>query len=144
MDKKQIIADSKLFRREYIVYFLIADEKIIYVGKSSTGIARIYTHYVKEVIPFTHYTIEKSNEKDYSNLEKKYIKRFQPKYNSVYTLKEVAKLEDVPEEHLGYSAKGDGTRVFKYKRKPKRTSKRKFRSIMKSNADAWAQAKRVL
>ncbi len=83
------------------VYFLIFNEKIVYIGASSNMFYRIQDHRKNVKFKFNYYsTIEVDNHMNRLNLEKYYINKFRPKFNLYkhpdYDKKEVMKkiLED--------------------------------------------------
>lgn len=66
--------------RKSIIYFLIKDEKIVYVGQSTNGIYRIAAHSSDKVFNgyfYKEYPTEKLND-----IEAEYIVRFEPYYNN--------------------------------------------------------------
>lgn len=64
------------------VYFLIKDNKIVYVGESSCIFSRISQHYKEEIknFDFFHYELYEG-EINRKQKERKYIKKFRPIYN---------------------------------------------------------------
>jgi hypothetical protein len=63
------------------VYFLIKDERVIYVGRSANVIERIATHAKNAIIPFdsTHFICATGVEMD--RLEQLYIGKLRPEFN---------------------------------------------------------------
>lgn len=118
------------FEMEYIIYFLFFDEKLVYIGKSTTGISRIHQHRTKRVIPFNSYYATPTNAKDIDSLEKQYIKAFNPEYNKTHALRK--KVEIITDEN-------GNEEVREFLARPQHTGKRAFRLIMKREGRAWAK-----
>lgn len=66
-----------------IIYFLIDNEQIVYVGQSLQGIYRVFEHMKFNKKKFDSYFILNCEEKDLHDLENLYIEEFKPKYNKV-------------------------------------------------------------
>ena len=65
-----------------IIYFLIKDSKIVYVGQSCYGINRLINHKVQKEKSFDSYTyIPIGNDVNLSDVEAYYIAKFKPVYN---------------------------------------------------------------
>ncbi len=72
------------YKKSHTVYFLISGGEIVYVGRSVDVFKRLGDHssgYEKKV--FDSYFCIKTNEKNVSKIEKKYIIKFKPKYNNI-------------------------------------------------------------
>lgn len=67
------------------IYFLYDEEELVYVGKSTRGICRVYEHVgLKQ---FTHYAFQYCDEEYMDELEQAYIAIYKPKYNLVIPVK---------------------------------------------------------
>lgn len=65
------------------IYFLLDHAEIVYVGQSKTDVlARIRQHSVRPEKIFTHVFVLRCAEEHTDRLERQYIERFCPKYNS--------------------------------------------------------------
>lgn len=62
-----------------LIYFLINDEEVVYVGQTKHGLSRPFSHRDK---PFNRLEIIKCKEKELDVLENKYIIKYQPIYNT--------------------------------------------------------------
>jgi transcriptional regulator with XRE-family HTH domain len=67
------------------VYFLIKDDKIVYVGQTHNGLKRIIEHNGKK--DFDRYSVLPCNISKLNKLEEKYILRYRPKYNKTLVIK---------------------------------------------------------
>ena len=70
-----ILENSK---SNYIVYFLLLDDEIVYIGSSKAGLTRAYNH---NNICFERVGVIYCNETNYKQLESEYIIKYKPKYN---------------------------------------------------------------
>ena len=64
------------------IYFLINDDKIVYVGQTKNGLRRIMQHYDKT---FNKYSFVETTLEDLDYYEDLYIMKYQPKYNNFYS-----------------------------------------------------------
>ena len=64
--------------QESLIYFLIDGEEVVYVGQSSIGLQRPYSHSDKI---FNRIAILRCDSKELDELESKYIRKYSPKYN---------------------------------------------------------------
>lgn len=130
LPKAIILENKRIFRRHYIVYYLIHGNEIVYVGKSTTGISRINQHSTKGEIVFTHYWYKSTTAREITQLEKDYIKYFNPKYNKQHSL-----IEETVE---GITSTGKII-SFKHKRRPKKPwNKRQARAFFKKQSKVFS------
>lgn len=61
-----------------IIYFLIKDNEVVYVGQSSLGICRPFQHTTKD---FDSVSILKCKNEELDYLESRFILKYKPKYN---------------------------------------------------------------
>lgn len=98
------------------VYFLLQDNKIVYVGQSKNSITRITTH--KQRIPFNKVFIMFVHESMLTEVERLYIKKFCPQYNISQKPKEPESIafDALPAEYPVNVAPGSfikrGNRIF--------------------------------
>lgn len=71
-------SDYRLKKHTNIVYFLLDNDEVVYVGQSKTGLDRAFSHRDK-VFDEVSYVRCKENELD--DCESFYIKKYKPKYN---------------------------------------------------------------
>ena len=64
-----------------IIYFLIKEDRIVYVGKSKNGISRILTHIKSNDKDFDSYHYIQVDKIEFDFLESEYIREFNPYYN---------------------------------------------------------------
>lgn len=62
-----------------IIYFLMDEEEVVYVGQSKIGLSRPFSHRDKQ---YTKLQVLECEEKDLDYLESKYIQKYKPKYNT--------------------------------------------------------------
>ncbi len=81
LDKKIPIEDIETRRPG--VYFLIRENKVVYVGKSNDMIQRLRSHMADQRMEFTHVTMLKldSDEFELDIMEKMMIRKFKPPKN---------------------------------------------------------------
>ncbi len=81
LDKKIPIDDIETRRPG--VYFLIRENKVVYVGKSNDMIQRLRSHMADQRMEFTHVTMLKldSDEFELDIMEKMMIRKFKPPKN---------------------------------------------------------------
>lgn len=77
---------SKIYEVPYnakcVVYLLIDNDEVVYVGKTEKGIRRIYQHIDKSFNKMQFIEVKK-DELDF--FEDLYIMKYQPKYNKIYS-----------------------------------------------------------
>lgn len=61
-----------------IIYFLLDNDEVVYVGQSKVGLYRPYTHKDKT---FTHVAFINCKECELDDKETEFIKKYKPKYN---------------------------------------------------------------
>lgn len=71
---------------QVFIYFLLDENEVVYVGKTTRGISRIYAHKNKH---FNRIFVLPCYEQDLDKLENKYIVKYKPKYNKIPNRKEV-------------------------------------------------------
>ena len=81
--EEEIISKSYLYRPTCGVYFLIREDKIVYVGQSIDVFSRIYTHFRENVKEFDNFYFIGCNREDIDLYETFYIQKFQPTYNCI-------------------------------------------------------------
>lgn len=82
LTKSNIISNKiKLEKFPPIIYFLIRDNEIVYVGQSKHGLHRITTHVNTNKIQFDSYSYIEVKEEDMNKIEAFYILKFCPEYN---------------------------------------------------------------
>lgn len=81
MLEKQEVLDRKqaVTKKDCYVYFLIKNDEIIYIGQTTRGTARVYSHY--EDKDFDSYSLVPCEESELNDLAAKYIVKFNPRYN---------------------------------------------------------------
>lgn len=63
-----------------IIYFLMDEDEVVYVGQSKIGLARPYSHKDKK---FTKIAIINCKESELDDKETEFIKKYNPKYNKM-------------------------------------------------------------
>ena len=66
--------------RKPLIYFLINNDEVVYVGQTKYGLSRPFSHRDKE---FNRLEILECKENELDILENKYIIKYQPKYNTL-------------------------------------------------------------
>lgn len=61
-----------------LIYFLINDDVVVYVGQTKNGLQRPFSHFNKE---FNRLEVLECKEEELGILEDKYIIKYMPKYN---------------------------------------------------------------
>lgn len=61
------------------IYFLIYEKDVVYVGQTTNGLARVYSH--SRTKKFNEIYVISCDEKSLNNLENKYILKYTPYYN---------------------------------------------------------------
>lgn len=75
------------------VYFLLQDDEIVYVGSSTNVNSRLATHIGEKRKQFNKIFFFKTA--NYIQLEKEYIKKFNPKYNIIHNPNACEYVEDI-------------------------------------------------
>jgi hypothetical protein len=70
--------------KHHIVYFLLQDDRIVYIGYSTCFTTRIMSH-MKDKVFNRYHIVHYENAIDGLNAEKEYIKKLDPKYNVAYS-----------------------------------------------------------
>jgi predicted GIY-YIG superfamily endonuclease len=78
LSKEFILSSAVPFRQQCGIYFLIRDNKIIYIGQSVNIPARIVNHTKKN---YTHIFCLECDESELDILERKYLQKFHPELN---------------------------------------------------------------
>ena len=65
------------------VYFLLSRERVVYVGSSKFGSKRVVQHFDR--IPFDTVAFLSVHEAERAEVERRYIRQLNPKYNTVHT-----------------------------------------------------------
>jgi hypothetical protein len=88
---------------EFKVYFLLQDNLIVYVGKSTNNVnGRVLSHRVDKEFDGYSFIVSR-DEEEMSTLETLFILRYKPKYNkSIPASNEYMKLKDI-QKHLNIS-----------------------------------------
>lgn len=81
---KNIIKNKKSITQNPGIYFLLDNNKIVYVGKSLSPEKRINSHISDK--NFDSYSVIRCKECELNSLEKEYILKFLPKYNKHISL----------------------------------------------------------
>jgi len=88
---EQILASKREFKESYLIYALISNDEIVYIGQSTNILLRISTHLTSNKVFDSWSIIENlgtyTTSKEVNRLEEKYIKKFLPKYNKIYNAK---------------------------------------------------------
>lgn len=66
------------YKSRFIIYFLLRNDRVVYVGQSKRGIIRPLSYWEKD---FDTVKVLYCTEKDLNALEDKYIAKYQPEYN---------------------------------------------------------------
>jgi len=89
LDKQHILKIKKEYKRKKFrgIYFLIKEDKIVYVGSSTDIMSRIVTHKEidkkKDFDSYSYILLEKHTIKEMHSLEVKYIRNMLPKLNRI-------------------------------------------------------------
>ena len=67
-----------------VIYFLLNNGKIVYVGSSKKVKTRVKTHISRGLKVFDDFIIEETNDEEMKQKEKEYIEKHKPKYNKIY------------------------------------------------------------
>lgn len=81
-----------------LVYFLLQDGEVVYVGKTTTGLARPYSHFDKEYSEIRVLPCERDN---LAEVEDFYICKYKPKYNKTKGTKVIRAVSSVKNNFCG-------------------------------------------
>ena len=86
--KKEILSSKREIKHCYIIYALISNNEIVYIGQSTNILNRLSTH-LSSFKEFDSWTIienlgDFTTSKEVNRLEAKYIRKFLPKYNKIH------------------------------------------------------------
>ena len=84
LSTEDILKEKRQIKDWPIVYFLLDNDTIVYVGKSLNGMVRIYDHIKNSNYGFNAYAFFNVPKEQIDKLERRYIKRFSPKYNKMH------------------------------------------------------------
>lgn len=88
---EQILASKREFKESYLIYALISNDEIVYIGQSTNILLRISTHLTSNKVFDSWSIIENlgtyTTSKEVNRLEEKYIRKFLPKYNKIHNTK---------------------------------------------------------
>jgi len=80
MDKQEVLQSKFSINKECLIYFLINENEIVYVGQTKQGMSRVFQHFnTKE---YDSYSVCKCKQEELNELEAYYIIKFNPYYNS--------------------------------------------------------------
>lgn len=85
MNKEQILANAKKLQTTCGIYFLILEERIVYIGQSVNIEVRVHSH-IKSGKRFDSYSVIECEEKDLFKLEAEFIHKFRPENNQYFPL----------------------------------------------------------
>ena len=88
---EQILASKREFKESYLIYALISNNEIVYIGQSTNILLRISTHLTSNKVFDSWCIVENlgtyTTSKEVNRLEEKYIRKFLPKYNKIHNTK---------------------------------------------------------
>jgi len=88
---KEVLLSKREIKETYIIYALIKNDEIVYIGQSTNIMTRIGSHLHSEKVFDSWCIVENlgvyTTSKEVSRLEEKYIRRFLPKYNKAHNAK---------------------------------------------------------
>ena len=91
MNKREIISSKNSLEEEIKakgIYFLIKDNEIVYVGKSTNVFSRVTAHtYGKDFDSFNYELYPDYSKNELLEIESEYIAKFTPKYNKTISCK---------------------------------------------------------
>ena len=112
---REILDDKRTFKKSFIIYALIRNNEIVYIGQSKQILSRISAHLASEK-EFDSWSIvenlgEYCTAGELNRLEKKYIRKFIPVYNVNYNRlnkykREIKKLKRFENSQVGIVLKG--------------------------------------
>lgn len=104
LNKNEILDKSKNNLSLIGIYFLIKNNKIVYVGQSVNIFKRIADHIRSEKMDFDSYSFENYPKKNLNLIEAEYIIKFEPKLNS-YMLPKNSKYAPINSTRKKYDLK---------------------------------------
>lgn len=93
------------------IYFLLKDEKVVYVGQTKTGISRPYKHQLKD---FDCVKIIPCRPAQLDELEDKYIKKYEPPLNKAPNMQMNYSIARIKSQYIMRT--GDKTNLWHIKR----------------------------
>jgi predicted GIY-YIG superfamily endonuclease len=103
ISEKQIINNSQLALRIRGIYFLIQNQKIVYIGQSHDVINRIYTHLNKGKKGFDSFSYIEIAYDKLNILEAEYIVKFKPIHNTKLPSNDKYKSAEILLKLLGWN-----------------------------------------
>ena len=96
--KKKILSSKREFKEDYIIYALINNNEIVYIGQSKNIVVRLSSHRTSNKV-FDRWCIVENlgtytTSKEVNRLEEKYIRKFLPKYNKIHNTEYQKKVLD--------------------------------------------------
>lgn len=96
--KKEILSIKREFKEDYIIYALINNNEIVYIGQSKNIFLRLNDHRASNKVFDSWCVVENlgtyTTSKEVNRLEEKYIRKFLPKYNKIHNPKYQKKVLD--------------------------------------------------
>ena len=96
--KKEILLSKREFKEDYIIYALINNNEIVYIGQSKNIFLRLNDHRASNKVFDSWCVVENlgtyTTSKEVNRLEEKYIRKFLPKYNKIHNPKYQKKVLD--------------------------------------------------
>jgi len=95
---KEILDSKRNFKECFIIYALINNDEIVYIGQSTNILLRISNHLTSNKV-FDSWSIVENlgtytTSKEVNRLEEKYIRKFLPKYNKMHNTEYQKKVLD--------------------------------------------------
>lgn len=95
---KEILSSKREFKEDYIIYALINNNEIVYIGQSKNIILRLSYHRTSNKVFDSWCIVENlgtyTTSREVNRLEEKYIKKFLPKYNKIHNAEYQKKVLD--------------------------------------------------
>ena len=96
--KKEILLSKREFKNDYIIYALINNNEIVYIGQSKNILLRLKDHRASNKVFDSWCIVENlgtyTTSKEVNRLEEKYIRKFLPKYNKIHNTEYQKKVLD--------------------------------------------------
>jgi excinuclease UvrABC nuclease subunit len=96
--KKEILSSKREFKEDYIIYALINNNEIVYIGQSKNIVVRLSSHRTSNKVFDSWCIVENlgtyTTSKEVNRLEEKYIRKFLPKYNKIHNTEYQKKVLD--------------------------------------------------
>ena len=96
--KKEILLSKREFKNDYIIYALINNNEIVYIGQSKNILLRLKDHRASNKVFDSWCIVENigtyTTSKEVNRLEDKYIRKFLPKYNKIHNTEYQKKVLD--------------------------------------------------